>query len=157
VDERVETSNGEGLVQLAATLEADPWSVLRALGGGWRRVEVQGEGWPVHPWTSATWFATGEPLQVLAGVDHAALVLARPVISWSGHQPVIGVADTRVFAREDVHFQAELVAAAVEELARRSRQRFRWCRTCHTVNAPAHMHDREDCQACASTYRGVVF
>lgn len=140
---------------LAEALGVDPRTALRALGGGWRPAEVHGRAWPLDRWSDARWFVTGEPHQVLAGIDHAALVLARPVLRWEP-QPVLGWTDEREFSRDDVVYQPDLIAETVEEIARQSRRRFRWCRTCHTVHAPGEMADRDDCLSCAAAYRGVV-
>jgi hypothetical protein len=65
--------------------------------------------------------------------------------------------DEREFARDDVLFQPGLLADTVEEIARRSRKSFRWCRTCRTLNRPEHMEDRLECMGCAADYRGVVY
>ena len=147
----------DGLQPLADALALDPRTVLRALGGGWTPCAVGARDWPADRWGHATWFVTGQPPQVLVGVDFAALVLARPVIAWAGHHPVPTAADVREFARDDVVFQPDLLADAVEELARASRRRLRWCRTCRTPHPPEHMLDRLDCQTCGKRYRGVVF
>jgi len=150
------TPHDEQLDAFAAALDVDPATVLRALGGGWQRCGVDSGSWPVDGWAHATWFATGDPLQVLAGVDFRSLVLARPVIRWRGGVCVITAAEVREFAREDVVFQPELLADVVEELARRSRRRFRWCRTCRAPSAPEHMLDRDECMGCGARYRGLV-
>jgi len=141
----------------AEALGVDPATALRALGGGWERCAVVGGEWPVDRWHHATWFETGEPRQVLAGVDFRAVVLARPVTRWDGVVGVITAVDVQEFAREDVEFQPQLLADAVEALARRSRRRFRWCRTCHRPAAPEFFTGRDECMDCATRYRGVVY
>ncbi|MEU2349900.1 hypothetical protein [Modestobacter sp. NPDC049651] len=144
----------DALAELADALGVDPRTALRALGGGWRRADVRGREWPVDRWTGATWFVAGKPRQVLLGVDHAQLVLARPLVRWDPG-PVLGWTDAREFARDDVTFQPDLLADAVEDVVRASRRRLRWCRTCRTVHAPEDMHDRDDCSACAASHRGI--
>ena len=150
------TPDGDALAELADELGVDQRTVLRALGAGWRRAEVRGLEWPYDRWAGATWFASGQPRQVLLGVDHAALVVARPLMRWDP-APVLGWTDAREFARDDVVFQPGLLADAVDETVRASRRRLRWCRTCRTVNAPEQMHDREECSACAAAYRGTGY
>ena len=142
---------------LAKALGIDQATALRALGGGWERCDIAGGDSSVDHWHHATWFETGEPRQVLAGVDYRAIVLARPVTRWNGVVGVVTAVDLREFAREDVEFQPELLADAVEELARRSRRRFRWCRICHTPSPPEFFHERDECMDCATRYRGVVY
>jgi hypothetical protein len=142
---------------LAEALGVPEDDVLRALGGGWEPFDLEVGEWPATRWAGARWFVTGEPLQALAGVSGASLVLARPVLRWDG--PDRGTAhatDEREFTRDDVLFQPGLLADTVEEIARRSRRSFLWCRTCHTLNRPEHMHDRAECTGCAAGYRGVV-
>jgi hypothetical protein len=157
MDEYDSSPHDDRLNVFAEALGVDPKTALRALGGGWEHCEVGGDVWPVDGWAHATWFATGKPLQVLAGVHFRSVVLARPVTRWDGVVGVITAVDLREFAREDVEFQPELLADAVEALARASRRRFRWCRTCHTANAPETMLSREECMDCGERYRGVVY
>ncbi len=131
--------------------------VLRALGGGWEPLELPAGEWPATRWAGARWFVTGEPIQVLAGVSGSSLVLARPVLRWAGPGSVTTHAtDEREFARDDVLFQPDLLADTVEEIARRSRKSFRWCRTCRTLSRPEFMHDKTECTGCAAEHRGVV-
>ena len=151
------TPNDEQLNVFADALGVDPATALRVLGGGWGPCEVGGDVWPVDGWAHATWFVTGEPGQVLAGIDFRAVVLARPVTRWEGVVGVLTAVDLQEFAREDVEFQPQLLADAVEVLARRSRRRFRWCRTCHRATAPEFFARRDECMDCATRYRGVVY
>ena len=148
----------ENLQELAHALGVPEDDVLRALGGGWEPFELQAGEWPATRWAGARWFVTGEPIQVLAGVTGSALVLARPVLRWEGAWPVTAHAtDEREFTRDDVLFQPGLLAETVEEIARRSRKSFRWCRTCRTLNRPEHMHDKTECMGCAAEYRSAVY
>jgi hypothetical protein len=150
---------GWGCVRpLAEALGVAEDDVLRALGGGWQPIELQPGEWPVTRWTRASWFIAGEPLQVLAGVSGPSLILARPVLRWDGPGTVTAHAtDEREFARDDVLFQPELLAGAVEEIARRSRRSFRWCRTCRTLSRAESMHDRAECMGCAADVGRVVY
>ena len=143
----------EGLADLAHELGVDLRTALQALGAGWRRVEVRGHEWPVDRWAGVTWFVAGEPRQVLLGLDHAALVVARPV-AHADLGPVLGWTDAREFARDDVVFQPGLLVDAIEDVVRASRRRLRWCRTCRTLHAPEDMHDRNDCSDCAGARAG---
>lgn len=148
----------ENLQALAQELALPEDDVLLALGGGWDPIELDLGEWPATRWAGARWFGTGEPIQVLAGVSGSSLVLARPVLRWDGPCGVTAhPTDEREFARDDVLFQPGLLADTVEEIARRSRKSFRWCRTCRTLNRSEHMSDRLECMGCASEYRGVVY
>ncbi|WP_041795454.1 hypothetical protein [Modestobacter italicus] len=59
--------------RIAEVLEVPDDDVLRALGGGWRPVELGSTERP-H---SGGWFVTGEPVQVLLGIGGSTLTLAR--------------------------------------------------------------------------------
>jgi hypothetical protein len=149
----LELSGRASVRRIAEVLGLPDDDVLRALGGGWRPVED-----PLLGLQSGGWFVTGEPMQVLLGVGGSTLTLARVVLRWDGPGTVtMGATDERELAREDVLYQPELLAETVEELARKSRKTFRWCRTCRTVNRPEHMNDRLECMACASEFRGAVY
>ena len=140
--------------RIAEVLEVPDDDVLRALGGGWRPVEL---GSAERPY-SGGWFVTGDPEQVLLGLGGSTLTLARINLRWDGPGTLTTSAtDEREFAREDVLYQPELLAETVEEMARKSRKTFRWCRTCRTVNRPELMHDRFDCMDCASEHRCAVY
>lgn len=152
-----EESGPAALRRIALALELPEDDVLRALGGGWRPVEL---GLPGHVdlhWPPATWFVAGKPMQVLLGVAGPTLTVARIVLRWDGPGTAsVNATEEREFAREDVLYQPELVASTVEDMALRSRRSFRWCRTCRTVNRPEHMDSRLECMRCASDYRGVT-
>jgi hypothetical protein len=145
------------LAVFAEALGVDPATALRALGGGWRPVDDSDRVRPVEGWAFAAWFVTGQPVQVLIGVGAGSLVLARPVIQWNGVMPVLTGVEPQPFAREDLEFQLDLVADALEEIARRTRRRFRWCLTCHHPHPPELFQERGECMACGARYRGIVF
>jgi hypothetical protein len=150
--------SGRAAVQrIADMLDVSDDDVLRALGGGWRPIELGSGEYPVLSQHSG-WFVTGEPMQVLLGVGGSTLTLARIVLRWDGPGTAsVNATEERQFAREDVLYQPELLVETLEEMASKSRKTFRWCRTCRTANRPEHMQDRLECMACASEYRGVVY
>lgn len=116
----------ESLRALAEALVVPEDDVLHALGGGWEPIELEPGEWPGTRFAGARWFVTGEPIQVLAGVSGSSLVLARPVLRWDGPGTVTTHAtDERECAWDDVLSQSQLLADAVEEMARRSRRSFR--------------------------------
>ena len=132
--------------------------VLRALGGGWRPIELGSAEYSFLTRHSGGWFVTGEPMQVLLGVGGSTLTLARIALRWDGPGTAsVNATDEREFAREDVLYQPDLLVETVEEMARKSRKTFRRCRTCRTAKRPEYMQERLECMACASEYRGVVY
>ena len=152
-----EVTGRAALRRIAEALALPDDDVLRALGGGWRPIELGPPGHVDLHWPPATWFVTGEPMQVLLGVAGPTLTLARIVLRWDGPGTAsVNATEERGFAREDVLHQPELVAGTLGEMAHRSRRSFRWCRTCRTVNRREHMNDRFECMSCASEYGGVV-
>src|SRR4051794_87284 len=152
-----ELSGRAALRAIAESLLASDDDVLGALGGGWRPIELGSGDYPVLSQHSG-WFVTGEPMQVLLGVGGPTLTLARIVLRWDGPgTPSVHATEEREFAREDLLHQPELLVETPEEMARKSRKAFRWCRTCRTANRPEDMHERLECMSCASEYRGWVF
>src|SRR3954466_217909 len=123
-----EPSGRPALQRIAEILGLSDDDVLRALGGGWRPIEL-GSG--EHPDLSqhSGWFVTGEPLQMLLRVGGPMLTLARIVLRWDGPGAAsVNATEEREFAREDLLHQSELLVEALEEMARTSRKAFRWCR-----------------------------
>lgn len=89
-----------------------------------------------------------------AGRDRGAAAASRPpgaALGRTGHRD-----GEREFARHDV-LSTQLLAAVAEEIARRRRRTFRWCRTCRTLNRSEHMEDRAECMSRAADYRGVRY
>ena len=152
-----ELSGRAALGRIAQSLLVSDDDVLRALGGGWRPIALGSAEHPLLSSHSGGWFVTGEPMQVLLGVAGSTLTLARPVLSWNEPATVwVDATAEREFAREDVLYRPELLVEIVEEMARKSRKTFRWCRICRTVNRPEYMNGRLECMACSSEYRGVM-
>ena len=153
-----ELSGRAALRCIAELLDLPDDDVLRALGGGWSPIELGSPGHVDLHWPPATWFVSGEPMQVLLGVAGPTLTLARVVLRWDGPATAsVHATEEREFAREDVLHQPDLVAGTVDEMALRSRRSFRWCRTCRTVNRPEHMHSRLLCMSCAADHHGVRY
>ena len=151
-----ELSGRAAVQRIADMLDVSDDDVLRALGGGWRPIELGSGEYPVLSRHSG-WFVTGEPMHVLLGVGGPTPTLARIVLRWDGPGSVsLNATEEREFAREDVLYQPELLVETLEEMARKSRKTFRWCRTCRTANRPEQMHERLECMSCASDYRGTV-
>src|SRR3954452_20908860 len=134
-----EPSGRAALQRIAESLLVSDDDVLGALGGDWRPIELGSGEYPVLSRHSG-WFVTGEPMQVLLGVGGPALTLARIVLRWDGPGTAsVNPTEEREFVREDVLYQSELLVETLEEMARKSRKAFRWCRTCRTVNRPENM------------------
>ncbi|WP_369140947.1 hypothetical protein [Modestobacter versicolor] len=152
-----ERSGPEVLSGIAEALDVSEDDVLRALGGGWRPVELAADT-PGRRRPLIGWFVSGEPMQVLLRVAGSTFTVSRLDLRWDGPGTTsIHPTHEREFAREDVEFQPSLVAETVEDLAVRSRRTFRWCRTCRIVKRLEHMAARLECMACAADYRGARY
>ena len=97
-----ELSGRAAVQRIADMLDVSDDDVLRALGGGWRPIELGSGEYPVLSQHSG-WFVTGEPMQVLVGVGGPTLTLARIVLRWDGPGTAsVNATEERQFAREDV-------------------------------------------------------
>lgn len=132
--------------ELAALLGVEYADVVRALGIGWRRERVVGEG------DHVAWFVSGEPAQIAVGVEGPWFVLARPLTRWDDGlelQP----ADRQQFGRSDLLHVPEVVGEAAEVIAARRRRSFRWCRTCrHVRPGEWFVGTARTCDQCVSAF-----
>src|SRR4051812_718450 len=102
-----EPSGRAALQRIAEILGLSEDDVLRALGGGWRPIELGSGEYPDLSQHTG-WFVTGDPLQVLLYAGPT-LTLARIVLRWDGPGTAsVHATEEREFAREDVLYQPEL-------------------------------------------------
>ena len=98
------------------------------------------------------WWGSGEPLQVLVGLTNGGAVsAAEPRFEWAGHQLLLRALDLQpVGARDELERQ-------LDDIAKRRRRTFRYCRKCRRMTPPEHRNTGADlCDSCAAR-SGVVF
>ena len=151
-DDGVSLSELERVIEARMGLPVGP--LVDALGGGWRRgadvLEAQGG------LLSQTWFVSGEPAQLLLGVDQSSFALARPEGRWEDHRPVLHPVDQHVLDLTDLLVRPAEVAAVAAALVGASRAAVRWCALCRQARSAWHM-DGDECHDCMSEHRGTVF
>ena len=98
------------------------------------------------------WWGSGEPLQVLIGVSgDSEAVVASPKFEWSGQELLLHAADPDPAQRN------EQLDRQLNEITKKRRKAFRYCRQCRTVTAPEHRNTGSDiCDSCAAR-NGTVF
>ena len=142
--------------ELAAAVGIAPDVLVGLAGGAWEQVSLGATLSDESTAALATlWFVSGDPIQVLIGVD----VITRhvhchvPVIEWESQTPVLGAGEcTGKGAAED---GLDWLTGAIARAAAKRRRTFRWCSMCRTLTAPENGGD--PCHSCMQTYNGVVF
>ncbi|KQS56992.1 hypothetical protein ASG36_18550 [Geodermatophilus sp. Leaf369] len=157
-DDDDEDDDGVSLPELERVIEAQVGlpvgPLVDVLGGGWRRGAdvLEAEGGLL----SRTWFVSGEPAQLLLGVDQSSFALARPEGRWEDHRPVLHPVDQHVLDLTDLLVRPAEVAAVAAALVGASRAAVRWCVLCRRQRSAWHM-DGDECHDCMSEHRGTVF
>jgi hypothetical protein len=126
---------------------------VRVLGAGWRQETSLPED------THERWFVAGEPPQLALGFDGVDVFLARPFGRWAGTHQLLWHFDSRHrFRSEDVHLRPEGLIETADQIVRRRRRSFRWCRICRELTAPEwFMRDEGYCMSCTTDHHHVVF
>ena len=134
--------------ELASALGIEPDELLRELGD-FAPIDSDETG---DGNSSARWWASGRPRQVLLGVDvHGRVWLAEPRMAFRGPIPVT------VAHRPFLLQQGQDRRGHVEQVALRTRRRLRYCRQCRTAFPAEYFNtDVGVCDGCAPS-RGVVF
>lgn len=141
----------DATVSLAELLGLPLEQTVEALGAGWERCVVRGNG------EDRTWFAAGEPVQVLVGVDAEQVLVACPVEQpdgGPGGRPgtfAVHVLDSRPWWDADL---ATWLRRTVVDAQRRRRRSFRYCRYCRLLVPPEGRHSQDVCRRCAARYLG---
>ncbi|HEY4753695.1 MAG TPA: hypothetical protein VIH37_10430 [Candidatus Limnocylindrales bacterium] len=154
---------GEDQIEAIARLMHLPAELLGlSIGGGWSRCTVTLE----TPETSdslrgdALWFCAGEPVQVLLRVERHWFDVAQARIGWSGQLPQLYPVDlVRRERRDDVEEDLAWLERETLGAAKRSQERFAFCRFCRTIAAPEQLFraDPPVCHGCGSRYFGAVY
>ncbi len=144
---------GDDDSDLADLLGVEQERLIEVLGAAWRREVTLTDD------TTGTWFVAGEPPQLAVGIEGARCVLGRPVGRWAElGQPRWQFDSRHAFDPRELYGSPDLLRGVAEDIARRRRRTFRWCRTCRRLEAPEwFMQDEGVCMACASRYHGVTF
>ncbi|WP_211660544.1 hypothetical protein [Modestobacter muralis] len=130
--------------ELAALVGVRYEDVVRAVGTGWRRVDVADGG--------VTWFVSGRPAQVALGVGAGMVTLGAVTAGGLGDARDSG----RSFSRDDLLCSPEWLAQVAEEFARARRRTFRWCPTCREPHPPEEFAGyRGVCTGCAERHHGL--
>ncbi|SNR31239.1 hypothetical protein [Blastococcus mobilis] len=109
--------------------------------------------------THERWFVAGHPPQLALGFDGVDVLLARPIGCWDGVWPLRWHFDSQHrFRPEDLLIRSDELVEAADQIVRRRRRSFRWCRTCRELVAPeSFVRDEGFCMGCASAHHQVVF
>lgn len=140
--------------ELADVLRLPAGGLVDVIGGGWRRAD---DIMQAQDLTVREWYVSGDPEQVLMGVDGCVVVLARPVGTWHGHRCGITPEDSVTFSSAELVSNSEVVRATIHGITAASRRRIRWCRTCRSSFSPWHMDASGECHGCMAEHRGVTF
>lgn len=110
------------------------------------------------PDASTLWWGSGEPLQVLAGIDQSGtVVVAHPVGLGSGPCDFHWVADATVLVDRSAKEWQNTFTIEIERIVKLRRKTFCYCRICRTTTGPENRNAFPNvCDGCAPQL-GVVF
>lgn len=150
----------DGAVVLAKQAGIPVRDFVEVFGAAWDVLPLQHLDLDADPADSGTsrgpWLVTGEPYQLMLRIWNGGMELGMPKGRW------IGVHDLwyRPEARHSFDLGLRLLdeaAPVVENLLRRRRRSFRYCRYCRRQTGPENRLSDDCCHACASVWRGVVY
>lgn len=139
----------DATIDLADLLGLSLGQTVEALGSGWEPCL------PAQASEGSAWFAAGDPVQVMVGVDAEQVLVACPAepTGASTSHPT-GQLTLEVLGRRP-WWDPGLVAwlcRTVAEAQRRRRRSFRYCRYCRMLTPPEQRHSQYVCQGCAARY-----
>lgn len=140
VDDPADDSTG----YLAEALGLPSDELARSIGAGWR----------LAPGPPFDWYVAGIPVQLMARLDPAGLVVAIPAGTWDVHRLVLEPRGERLLTHAEL--RTPVAAAEVGRLVRRRRASLRYCRYCRRSTPPEERLG-EACMACATRWEHVVF